>query len=99
MKNAKLASSQLPAIWFLAVCFFSVFLSPRACFGQSDSAMNLSLDRLSAEHPRVLDELNDKNVAGNPIPLDDPRVPELVKRGWTLAGAWAAQYIEAHPLA
>jgi hypothetical protein len=29
--------------------------------------------------------------------LDDPRVPGIVKKGWELAGAWAAAYIEAQP--
>src|SRR5262249_19526313 len=54
---------------------------------------------LIAEHQRVLDELNVKNADGNVMELDDERVPALVKKGWQLAGAWAATYIEAHPAA
>jgi len=29
--------------------------------------------------------------------LDDPRLPSLLKRGWSLAGQWAAEYLETHP--
>ena len=53
--------------------------------------------QLKAEHQRVLDELNVKDSEGRVLNLDDPRIPELLKKGWSLAGAWAAAYLENHP--
>jgi hypothetical protein len=56
-----------------------------------------ALKELSAEHQRVLDDLNNKDSGALPLDLEDPRVPGLLKKGWALAGAWAAAYLEAHP--
>src|SRR5438105_106204 len=54
---------------------------------------------LRSEHQHVLDELNVKDPDGKVMELDDERVPGLLKKGWKLAGAWAAGYVEAHPTA
>jgi hypothetical protein len=56
-----------------------------------------ALERLRADHQRVLDGLNVKHADGSAIDLDDPRVPGLLKRGWALAGEWAAAYLATHP--
>jgi hypothetical protein len=53
-------------------------------------------EQLRVEHLRVLDRLNEKDASGKVMELDDPRVPELVRKGWGLAGAWAAGYLETH---
>jgi len=54
-------------------------------------------EQLRSEHQRVLDELNVKESTGRTLDFDDPRIPPLLRRGWDLAGAWAAAYLEAHP--
>jgi hypothetical protein len=54
-------------------------------------------EQLRAEHQRVLDQLNVKDAKGKPLELDDPKVPQLLKKGWGLAGQWAAAYFDAHP--
>jgi len=59
----------------------------------------LSLKDLRAEHQYLLDELNGKHTDGKVLELDDERVPGLVRKGWELAGVWAASYLEAHPTA
>lgn len=56
-----------------------------------------TLKQIRAEHQQVLDSLNGKDADGKPLELDDERVPGLLKRGWELAGAWAAEFFEAHP--
>ena len=60
-------------------------------------ALTPRLEQLRAEHLRVLEQLNEKNASGNVMELDDPRIPDLVKKGWNLAGEWAAEYFETHP--
>jgi len=55
------------------------------------------MDQLRAAHLSVLKELDGKDAKGNPMELDDPRIPDLLKRGWELAGAYAALYIEYNP--
>ena len=55
------------------------------------------LGQLRGEHLRVLDQLNEKDASGKLMELDDPRVPALVRKGWDLAGAWAAEWLETHP--
>lgn len=63
--------------------------------GQTPRAAD-SLDRLRAEHQRVLDELNGKSTGARALQFDDSRVSELLKTGWSLAGAWAASFLERH---
>ena len=71
-------------------------------FGQAEDlpqrALTPRMDQLRAEHLQVLDQLNEKDGSGKVMELDDPRVPELVKKGWDLAGSWAAEYLETHPM-
>ena len=55
-----------------------------------------STDRLKVEHQRVLDDLNAKADGGPPLELDDSRVPGILNKGWRLAGAWAAAYLDTH---
>jgi hypothetical protein len=62
-----------------------------------DSPRPPALTQLIAEHQRVLDQLNVKDAKGDPMELDDSRIPALVKKGWGLAGEWAAVYLESHP--
>ncbi len=54
-------------------------------------------NQLRAEHQHILEELNVRNANDQVMELDDDRLPPLLQRGWQLAGAWAAGYIEAHP--
>jgi hypothetical protein len=49
-------------------------------------ALTPRLEQLRAEHLRVLEQLNEKNASGNVMELDDPRIPDLVKKG----GTWRA---------
>jgi hypothetical protein len=74
----------LPLIYALAEDFPRQALTPR-------------LEQLRAEHLRVLEQLNEKNASGNVMELDDPKIPDLVRKGWNLAGEWAAEYLETHP--
>src|SRR5262249_49758764 len=55
------------------------------------------LEQIRAEHRRILDQLNEKDAKGKVMELDEPRVPGLVRKGWDLAGVWAAEYLETHP--
>lgn len=54
-------------------------------------------EELRAQHQLVIAALNVKDDKGRLISLDDPRVPPLLKRGWTLAGKWAADFLNSHP--
>jgi hypothetical protein len=66
------------------------FLIGRMLLGQT-------AEQFQVEHQRVLDEMNVKGAKGEPMELDDPRIPALLRKGWDLAGAWAAAYLDAHP--
>jgi hypothetical protein len=55
------------------------------------------MDELRIEHLRLLEALNTKDADGKPLELDDPQIPELVKKGWGLAGGYAAEYLEMNP--
>lgn len=55
------------------------------------------MDELRIEHLRVLDEMSVKDGKGRPMDLDDPRIPPLLQKGWGLAGAYAAEYLEMNP--
>jgi len=55
------------------------------------------MDELRIEHLRVLDALNTKDSNGKLPELDDPQIPELVKKGWDLAAAYAAAFLEMNP--
>jgi len=55
------------------------------------------LEQIRVQHQHILDQLNQRDGRGNVMELDDPRIPALVKKGWDLAGAWAAEYLEIHP--
>lgn len=54
-------------------------------------------ERLRAEHNHILDDLNSVDAQGTRLSWEDARTPGLLKRGWDLAGEWAADYIEMHP--
>jgi hypothetical protein len=82
----------------LASFFLAVSPGPFAhAEAQQQDVATPGLDQLRAEHQRVLEELNKSGAKGQPLSLDDPRASELLKRGWTIAGAWAAAYLENHP--
>ncbi len=48
---------------------------------------------LGIEHQRVLDSLNHRQAKE----LDSPGVEELLNKGWSLAGRWAAEFLNGHP--
>jgi hypothetical protein len=78
--------------------FYAAFLVPFAKTENPPRGATMpALEQLRAGHQQVLDDLNGKGVGGRPLSLDDPRVPALLSRGWSLAGAWAAAYLETHP--
>ena len=54
------------------------------------------MEQIRAEHQHLLDELNGKEGKAGVLELNDPRVPELFKKGWDLAGDWASAYLESH---
>jgi len=97
MKNGMADISRFAMTW--PVVGFLLALSP-VHFAQAtnppQSATTPVLDQLRVEHQRVLDDLNAKDAEGRPMELDDPRVPEILKKGWDLTGAWASAYFEAH---
>jgi hypothetical protein len=92
------ALSSFAMTWWLAGFFLAAFPGP---FSNAEilqqGVTTPTLDQLRAEHQQVLNELNTKNSEGRVPDLDDPRIPELFKKGWSLAGAWAAAYLENHP--
>jgi hypothetical protein len=57
------------------------------------------MDELRSKHLHLLEEFNAKDEKGQLMELDDPRIPPLVNKGWGLAGAYAAQYLEYFPTA
>ncbi len=70
------------------------------CFALYCTTLSLhaaTTQQLRADHQLVLDQLNKKDAKGNLPSFDDPQVSELLRRGWRLAGAWAAAYLDAHP--
>jgi hypothetical protein len=92
-----LASPQVVIESLLSVGLLVVIQLPFA--GRAAAAQTVatpSLTDLRAEHQQVLDGLNVKNADGKVMELDDESVPALVRKGWQLAGTWAAAYIEAH---
>jgi hypothetical protein len=98
MKHKMVVLPSLAMRWW-----FAGFLLPAfpASYANAEipqqSVTTPALDQLRAEHQHVLDGLNAKNSGGRIPDLDDPRVPELLKMGWDLAGAWAAAFLENHP--
>ncbi len=82
----------------------SFFLSVALWFAQTsrgDASLfakpGSTTSALSAQHQEVLNALNTFGKNGAPLELDEPQVPELLERGWDLAGNWAAKYLDAHP--
>jgi hypothetical protein len=53
-------------------------------------------ERLKMQHKEVLDAMNAREKDGEAAPLDDPKMPSLLKKGWVLAGEWASAYFESH---
>ena len=84
------------AMTFLLTCYLLVgfCVLPPGFANPSETGTTSSFDQLRAEHQQVLDDLNGQ---GHPLDLGDPRVAKILKRGWALAGEWAAAYFEAHP--
>jgi hypothetical protein len=98
MKHKIAVLSPFAVTWCLAGFFLGVFSGPFAhAETPQQGVTTLALDQLRAEHQHVLDALNAKNSEGRVLDLDDPGVPELLKKGWGLAGAWAAAYFENYP--
>jgi hypothetical protein len=98
MKHKIAVLSPFAVTWCLAGFFLRVFSGPFAhAETPQQGVTTLALDQLRAEHQHVLDALNAKNLEGRVLDLDDPGVPELLKKGWALAGAWAAAYFENYP--
>jgi len=60
------------------------------------SALTPTQAQLKAEHNQLLSEMNVKDAKGKLPDFDDPRMPSLLKHGWTIAGEWAAEYFERH---
>jgi len=88
--------------YFPSSCLFASILlsseqdSQENAILQSDQYTILG-EQLRIKHKAVLDEMNKIGPDGNPAQLDDPKMPALLKRGWELAGKWAAAYFETHP--
>jgi|GEM_PF-1256027 hypothetical protein len=100
MKNKVPVIPRFAMAWCTAGLFLAVLSLESAQAANPPRIVTMpALDQLKAEHQRVLDDLNGKHVRGHahPLELDDPQVPEILKRGWGLAGAWAAAYFETHP--
>lgn len=81
----------LPSRCWIAACILSL-LSLRSFADQANQ-----VEHLKSEHQQVLDQLNTTGEKGGPLKLDDKKVPGLLKRGWTLAGQWAAAYLNNNP--
>jgi hypothetical protein len=82
---------------FLCVVVFVLVMPWLSSAAEPVGTPTTDLRELRAEHQRVLDELNSADSRGRHLELDDERVPTLLKKGWDLAGTWAAAYLEAHP--
>src|SRR5262249_58404422 len=52
---------------------------------------------LKSKHLDLLEKLNAKDANGQLMEFDASRIPSLLQKGWSLAGAYAAQYLEANP--
>lgn len=82
------------------VTLFLTFAMSTSCAAASKISVEeqkSKFDQLRVEHITILNGMNAKDATGKPLDLDDPKVSELLKRGWRLAGDWAATYFEAHP--
>jgi hypothetical protein len=88
--NVFLSSIHLPLV------AAGIMMLPLA-LAQAAQTTPARLEQLRAEHRHVLDQLNEKDASGKLMELDDPRIPALVKKGWELAGAWAAEWLQARP--
>lgn len=86
-----------PSILLCLAAFIAALPSAFAQTEHSPDTQRPPMEELRIEHLRVLDELNVKDADGKPAELDDPQIPELVKHGWSLAGAYAAAYLDIHP--
>jgi hypothetical protein len=80
-----------------AVAFISLTLTVARAADPPRHETTPRLEQLKGEHQHILDQLNEKDGRGNAMELDDPRIPALLRKGWDLAGAWAAEYLEIHP--
>lgn len=88
----------LAIVWNLAVLLPSAYPQTISILADSNrSASQPQLERIRIEHQHILGQLNAKDSNGNVLSLDDPRVPALLKKGWGLAGEWAALYLEDNP--
>jgi len=63
----------------------------------ADNNAQPSSSQIRLQHQQVLDALNALDSSGKHLYLDDPGIPVLLQRGWTLAGDWAATYLDSHP--
>jgi len=79
------------------VALITLMLTFARAGNQASRRSTPRLEQLKAEHLRILEQLNQRDGRGNVMELDDPRIPALLKKGWGLAGAWAAEYLEIHP--
>lgn len=74
---------------FVIICLGLTFA---ACHAWAET-----MAQLSDQQRQVLAELNARNEKGEVLELDDDRMPNLLREGFTLAGAWAAAYLDQHP--
>jgi len=65
----------------------------------ADDPESFTFKQLRSQHDQVLKEMDSEGEKGAPIDLDNPKAPLLLKKGWALAGEWAALYFDAHPAA
>ena len=86
------ASLSLLPLLLLFCAFFPAIAATQSARIETSN----SLDHLTKQHQRILDQLNTPDD-GKIMHLDDPRVPGLLKQGWQIAGEWAAAYFNAHP--
>ena len=85
--------SNRPSVAVLAVFLMLWLFNQRAAHC---AEQQLSFDQLRIDHDKVLKEMNTGGENRSPIELDDPRTPALLESGWTLAGQWAALYLNTH---
>jgi hypothetical protein len=81
--------------WMLPAVFLTLVVIGEGTNAQG--GLNPAMEQIRARHQEVLDEMNARDKNGNAAPLDDPKIPDLLKKGWNLAGLWAAEYLESHP--
>jgi hypothetical protein len=101
MKKKKVFSCLLRIVLFTILCFGVLWIN--ACPGIAGEKIRhprvdnlISLEQLRIQHQAVLAEMSAKDKDGKAADLDDPKMPGLLKRGWSLAGMWAAEYFESH---